>query len=139
MKSVLVPIDGSANALRAVQYAADRAGTSQEPIEVDLLHVLPQPRTPTVPVAAAEFEPRPEELDQVFAPALALLRSRNVAFRTLWRAGDPADEIVAAQLERPYDALIMGTRGLGPLGNLVFGSVATQVVQRAALPVTLIK
>jgi nucleotide-binding universal stress UspA family protein len=33
----------------------------------------------------------------------------------------------------------MGTRGLGGVSGLVLGSVATQVIQVATVPVTLIK
>ena len=37
------------------------------------------------------------------------------------------------------DAIIMGTRGMGALGNLVMGSIATKVVHLTRLPVTLVK
>jgi nucleotide-binding universal stress UspA family protein len=33
----------------------------------------------------------------------------------------------------------MGTRGLGPIANLVIGSVATKVIHLVEVPVTLIK
>ena len=37
------------------------------------------------------------------------------------------------------DEIIMGTRGMGAIGNLVMGSVATKVVHLAGIPVTLVK
>jgi nucleotide-binding universal stress UspA family protein len=37
------------------------------------------------------------------------------------------------------DGIVMGTRGLGGVTGLVLGSVATQVLQVATVPVTLIK
>jgi len=33
----------------------------------------------------------------------------------------------------------MGTRGLGPIGSLLLGSVATKVIHLAKTPVTLVK
>ena len=41
--------------------------------------------------------------------------------------------------ELKCNAIIMGTRGLSPLGNLLLGSVAAQVVHLAGTPVTLVK
>jgi len=37
------------------------------------------------------------------------------------------------------DAIIMGTRGMGSLANLVIGSVTTKVIHLVEVPVTLIK
>ncbi|MFN5167526.1 MAG: universal stress protein [Pseudomonadota bacterium] len=37
------------------------------------------------------------------------------------------------------DGIVMGSRGMGALGNLAFGSVATKVVHLADVPVTLVK
>jgi nucleotide-binding universal stress UspA family protein len=48
-------------------------------------------------------------------------------------------ELVKYAEEKGCDGIIMGTRGLGPIGNLVMGSVATKVIHLTTLPVTLIK
>lgn len=37
------------------------------------------------------------------------------------------------------DVIVMGTRGMGALGNLALGSTATKVVHLADVPVTLVK
>jgi nucleotide-binding universal stress UspA family protein len=37
------------------------------------------------------------------------------------------------------DSIVMGTRGMTALGNLVLGSLATRVVHLAGVPVTLVK
>jgi len=37
------------------------------------------------------------------------------------------------------DQIVMGTHGLGSLGNLFLGSIATQVVRLSQVPVTLVK
>ena len=37
------------------------------------------------------------------------------------------------------DAIVMGTRGMTVLGNLVLGSVASKVVHLSSVPVTLVK
>lgn len=37
------------------------------------------------------------------------------------------------------DAIIMGSRGLGPVASMIIGSVATKVIHLVKVPVTLIK
>jgi nucleotide-binding universal stress UspA family protein len=37
------------------------------------------------------------------------------------------------------DGIVMGTRGMSAVGNLVMGSVATKVIHLTKLPVTLVK
>jgi nucleotide-binding universal stress UspA family protein len=37
------------------------------------------------------------------------------------------------------DAIVMGTRGLGVVGGLVLGSIASKVVHLVKVPVTLVK
>jgi nucleotide-binding universal stress UspA family protein len=53
--------------------------------------------------------------------------------------GDPARAIIGSVNKSRGDEIVMGTRGLGRIGGLLMGSVATKVVQLAPVPVTLIK
>jgi nucleotide-binding universal stress UspA family protein len=41
--------------------------------------------------------------------------------------------------ERGCDQILMGTRGLGAIGSLLLGSVATKVIHLADVPVLLVK
>jgi nucleotide-binding universal stress UspA family protein len=53
--------------------------------------------------------------------------------------GDPARVIAEYVGDNRCDAVIMGTRGLGPIGGLVMGSVASKVIHLVKVPVTLVK
>jgi nucleotide-binding universal stress UspA family protein len=53
--------------------------------------------------------------------------------------GDVPKALVAYAEAKGCDGIVMGTRGLGAIGNLVLGSVATKVIHLTRLPVTLIK
>lgn len=53
--------------------------------------------------------------------------------------GDAASNILDAIGQYGCGHIAMGSRGLGALGGIVWGSVSQSVVQRAAIPVTLIK
>lgn len=142
MKRVLVPCDGSENALRAVGYAARTAGQSRHPIEVVLLHVL-DPMTFRSPAAALApnelMRLRPAQAERVLGPARAILDDAGVPYRECCRVGQPASEIAAVLHDEHYDGVIMGTRGLGAFARLMVGSVASRVVNLVDVPVTLIK
>lgn len=142
MQHILVPCDGSENAMRAVVHAAATAKESTSAPDITLLHVL-DPFTFTslgeVLAPGALERDRPAEVDRVLAPAVSSLQAAGVPYRIAWRVGDPAPEIAAELVDKPYDAVIMGTRGIGPIANLVVGSVANRILFLANVPVTLIK
>lgn len=45
--------------------------------------------------------------------------------------GDPADEIVKLARDENVEAIVMGTHGRSPLGRLLVGSVAKEVIREA--------
>jgi nucleotide-binding universal stress UspA family protein len=45
------------------------------------------------------------------------------------------DEICAAASAGGYDLLVVGSRGLGPVGRLILGSVSGELARRAPIPV----
>jgi nucleotide-binding universal stress UspA family protein len=49
--------------------------------------------------------------------------------------GDPADEIVRSAESGGYDAIVLGTRTLGPVPGRILRSVSREVAQRAPGPV----
>ena len=53
--------------------------------------------------------------------------------------GEVVSELVEAARKLGCTLIVMGTRGMGSLGSLVLGSVASHVVHEAPLPVLLVK
>ena len=51
--------------------------------------------------------------------------------QTLYRHGHASNEIAELAHAGKYDLIVMGTHGHSALGNLVLGSVATGVLERA--------
>ena len=142
MYKILVPVDGSDCALRALAFAIERsreiAGAS--------LHVLTVHPDPWVYGQTALYagKERMEQLAaqgdvQVLSSAEELLERSSVPYVTEALAGDPAEVISHRANETGCGCIIMGTRGLGRVANLVMGSVATKVVHLSPLPVTLVK
>lgn len=140
MRKILVPIDGSDNALRAVRYAASLAKELSD-ARLELLNVQ-DPLPMKVHAALSEDEIaewRSGYSKLVLEPATQILDAIHVPYRVGSRVGSPATEILQQVRDTECDAIIMGTRGMGSLANLVIGSVTTKVIHLVEVPVTLIK
>ena len=142
MHKILVPIDGSENAARALDYALKLA-KENAPIELHLVTVHPEPvmyGEILVYITREKMERLQKEHSEDFLrPAEAVVRAAGVPYTSEILIGDIALMIVKRADELNCDGIIMGTRGMGAVGNLVMGSVATKVVHLAKCPVTLVK
>lgn len=142
MSKVLVPIDGSETAIRAVRYAIDLA-KKHPPIEIHLLTVYPEP----IVYGEIQVYLSREQIEKVhqqhsmelMQPVIDLAKVAGVTYESEVLIGDAAPTIVKRADELKCDAIIMGTRGMGAIANLALGSVATKVIHLTKLPVTLIK
>lgn len=80
-----------------------------------------------------------EEAEKVFKPIRAFFQRRHIDAKYVDVAG-PIAECISKQADAAhFDLLIMGSHGHGNLGNLVMGSVATQVLARCKVPVLLVR
>ena len=144
MKKLLLPFDGSESALHAVQYAAAEAAAGPE-AEIHLLHVIEPPLPLGLSDASdasgcgrldAQFSKHTAE---VLAPAVSILVRAGLRYSLHCLSGKPAQRIAAYARVAACDAIIMGTHGRSGAAKLPIGSVSTQVVRLADIPVTLVK
>jgi nucleotide-binding universal stress UspA family protein len=77
--------------------------------------------------------------DEALKQALSKCKGANVSFKPMAKTGQVAKTIVEVAGEEGVDQIVMGTRGLGGVQGLLLGSVATQVIHLADVPVTLLK
>jgi nucleotide-binding universal stress UspA family protein len=141
MLKALVPVDGSENSLRAVTHLITLV-QGQEPMDIHILNVQ-------VPIDAWEvkrcFKPEEIEAMQVSAGGDALKAARLlldeavVSYTAQVLVGDVAETVARYAHEIGADKIIMGTRGMTPLANLVLGSIATKVIHLTDVPITLVK
>lgn len=142
MKKILVPYDGSESAKRALQYVAELA-KDLPGLEVHLLNVQGQPMLYgdyiTGPTLQTLVDAAREHARKVIAGGAAILHAHNVPTITHELLGDTVQEIAKAVTELGCDTVVMGTRGMNNLSNLVMGSVSTRVVHEVSVPVLLVK
>jgi nucleotide-binding universal stress UspA family protein len=139
---ILIPIDGSENALRAVRQVLDKRGWYREALEIHLVNV----QLPVASGAVRMFIPQDQlreyyddEGQKALQAAKDLLQQSGVPFHCRVGVGDPAPTIVHYCTEQGCELIAMGTRGLGALGNVLIGSIATKVIHLAHVPVLLVK
>ncbi|HEX9813058.1 MAG TPA: universal stress protein [Burkholderiales bacterium] len=142
MYKILVPVDGSDNALRALQYAVGTAKDHKSP-SIHLLTVHPEPvlqGSVTVYLDSDKLKEVYREQGAVrLKRAAALVEPSGVPCTQEMIFGDIAPTIAGRADELGCDVIVMGTRGLSALGSLVLGSIANKVVHLAQRPVTLVK
>lgn len=141
MRKILIPCDGSDNALRAVRYAASVAKDLSN-VQLELLYVH-DPMLLKVYAdlfaQGTEHNRQADEANRILQSAKQILDTEGVPYQIHWRVGSPANEIAQHVHETHCDAIIMGTRGLGSVATVMIGSVATRVIHLVEVPVTLIK
>ena len=127
MRTVLVPLDGSAAAeavLPYVELLVSRTGA-----RVHLLTVIREEKE-----ASAEGE-----ASAYLEGKAGDLRSRSLSCATEVVAGDEAQTILAQAEAKAADLIAMSTHGRSGLMRWVLGSVATKVLHGASHPILLVR
>lgn len=142
MLKILHPVDGSANAARATRKLVETVSWLSEAPRIELLAVhLPVPRMPNMHFVVSESDISryyQEELAAMTGPSREILDRHDIAYEMHTRIGQVAPEIVRHAQEHGCDMIVMGTRGMSALANMVLGSVATRVLHLASVPVLLV-
>jgi nucleotide-binding universal stress UspA family protein len=139
---LLVAVDGSANALRAVRYAIELAKENGS-VSVHLVNAHEEPRVYgeiavyVTPEKMAELQRQAAE--GALEEAERLIRQAAVPYTREILVGPVAAVIAKRADELGCDTIVIGTRGMTAIGNLLMGSVATRIVHFAHVPVTLVK
>lgn len=142
MLRILVPVDGSDNAMRALQHVVDTRGWYRDDIEVHVVNVQRRIASGAVRMFIAQDvlnDYYREEGDKALAASRGFLADAGVAFECHVAVGEEAESIAHYARQHGCRLIVMGTRGMGRLGNLMLGSVAAKVIHVAETPVTLIK
>ena len=138
IKKILVATDASAASNRAVSMAAYMAACHEA--ELLILHVIRDMQLPTLLKKAPELEEfankREDILRQVAETILheAEARARKdgaTRVQTAIGSGDPASSIIGFTKRRNIDIIVVGTRGLGKVKELLLGSVSRKITNKA--------
>lgn len=146
---ILVTVDGSAHADKAVTMAAELSKRFNA--DLAITHALirghipaalaelsdePIPRVPPMSMggASVDYQVPIAALESIAGKLLERAESRAtkagaVNVTTAYHEGDPASVILEAAKAHKADLVVMGSRGLGNLSGLLLGSVSHKVQQ----------
>jgi nucleotide-binding universal stress UspA family protein len=140
---IVVPLDGSPLAEQALPMAVALAGSLGLPVhlvrvvEVDPVRGAGVARSS---VATAHTRPHAEtgpQAEEYLVEQVQALRNMDVAATSELRTGAPASELLDAI--RNGDLTVLTTRDRGGIERWMLGSVAEELVRRAAGPVLLVR
>lgn len=127
----LVAVDSSDNAVRAVAQAA-RQTEAMNTCALHLLHVQPW-----LSKEAAETELAHRALSAT-ARARATLDAAGLPWRLHVIIGEPAESILEQAVQLQASGVVIGSRSLGNLESLLFGSVTYKVMHLSPIPVLVV-
>lgn len=144
----LVGVDGSAESKNALEWAVEMAagtGASLTVIHVVVPAVFDEGGEEPVSVVEADTRLIQEGLESAERRGYAVIEdveelASNLGHevRTELIYGDPAAGILSFAEQGTFDAIFVGHRGRGTRAELLLGSVAKRLVERARVPVTVV-
>ena len=139
IKNILIAVDESENARRAVSYVAQLLG-GIEGFRVTILHVIPVPEEDFFPT----FTDKEKWLSQHRGEVDAMLEGyRQILIRAGFHPSDVsvrspirycpsmAECILAERDETEYDTIVVGRHGLSRSEEFIFGSISSKIVNHA--------
>ncbi|MDH3204085.1 MAG: universal stress protein [Nitrosopumilus sp.] len=138
MKKILVPLDGSDNSFRGLEnaiYLARQCGAILTGI-----FVVPIQTRETIKKIGIFKKIIPEEINKVMDSAKTKAAENGIVFKYNIVGGDVKEGIVEFDDDKKngIDLIIMGSRGAGDAASY-FGSVAKTIMQKASIPVLIVK
>ena len=137
-KKILLAADGSLHSIRAAEKAIEIAKLSPEAF-VDVVYVVDS-KTSKEDVLQnwnkLDTETKRRE-KMSFIELKAKQHHINYAIKIV--RGEPGPMIVKIANEHQYDLVVIGSRGLNSMQELVLGSVSHKVAKRVKCPVLIVK
>jgi nucleotide-binding universal stress UspA family protein len=131
MKRILLAYDGGEPARRALDLTADLAHRYGAGVSVVSVTPIHPGRAPVDP-----WDDRPVHLEELRA-AQQILREQGIEPELLSPTGDPARTIERIAADGGFDAIVIGSRGLGAVSRALQGSVSEHVATHAETSVVI--
>ncbi|XXM71153.1 universal stress protein [Lysinibacillus sphaericus] len=136
-KKILLATDGSEHSIRAADKAVALA-TLQAGAEIDIVYVFDARQSKDDVLkhwGRDAADKRKYKLQLIEQKA----KHAEVKYETIILHGEPGPAIVQYANGHTYDVLVIGSRGLNTLQEMVLGSVSHKVAKRVKCPVMIVK
>ncbi|WP_213423418.1 universal stress protein [Bhargavaea massiliensis] len=136
-KRILLAVDGSDHSIRAAEHAAILAKAMNGAVEI--AYVADFSKSKEAVLHARGRSELEIQRRQRLLPAEETLKTSQVPYEVNILHGEPGPAIVSHANAHSFDLLVIGSRGLNPLQEMVLGSVSHKVMKRSDCPVMIIK
>ncbi len=135
---ILLAVDGSEHSLRAAKQALNIAGANPD-AKITIVYVADHANAKNDVLHSGSSAELDLQRRKKLQPVEEAIASQNVKYRVEILHGTPGPAIVEYANEEKFDILVIGSRGLNSLQEMVLGSVSHKVVKRANCPVLIVK
>jgi len=137
IKKILVALDGSKNSIRALSHAITLAKqTDASIIGLSVIQAFP---TEMGLVRTIVGKMLSKHYKQFMAIAKRMCTKKNVKFLDSIEFGEEGRTIVSFADKNNVDLIVIGSRGMGKMGELFLGSTSNYVMHSSKIPVLIIK
>lgn len=142
LQKILVLVDGTANGIRALYYAAELAKLAEG--ELLVLNIIKgNERIGSVALEQELIDeansPAFKKGNEVLGEAKREIGDYELKVQYMLRMGDPAGTGLKVALKEKVDTIVVGSRGFGTIRGILRDSVSKKLVQEATIPVIVIK
>ena len=145
-KNILVPVDGSESAWRALQQACALAEKFEGELMVaTVIQPYNNAALLAVPLDHNIISQSNAELEDVGKNVLAMaedkVKEAGFAGKVSYmiELGHPSERILTVAKTKHADAIVLGSRGLSGIAEFFLGSVSAKISQYANIPVLIVK
>ncbi|PEE44064.1 universal stress protein [Bacillus pseudomycoides] len=138
-KQIILACDGSEHAIRAAKHAVHISTLSKE-VTVEVVYVVDSRTAKSdiiqgqtnIETISASRKDRLKEIE-------SLLQQEEISYKITILHGDPGNTLVQYVNTGDIDLVIVGSRGLNTLQEMVLGSVSHKIAKRVKCPVMIVK
>ena len=140
-KKILVPLDGSSLAEKALEQAESLAKAfDSEIILFQVVHFMPIYGSPELVAPLIVDERHKEFAEKYLAGLLKVMEGKGLKVQAIVKTGQQvAVEIIDFAKGNRVDLIVMCTRGRSGISRWVLGSTAHKVITRAETPLLLLR
>lgn len=135
-KKILLAADGSDNSFRAAEETLNFINADTE---VTILNVINAEDSKDAVLHSGAGENIVEQRKGQLSEIIDLYASNDIPYEVNFEQGDPKETVVNFANHGDYQAVVLGTRGLNGLQEMMLGSVSHKVAKRSEIPVIIVK
>lgn len=137
-KNILLAVDGSDNSLRATKEVVKIASLMPDCL-IEVILVADFSKAKNEILHSSGKQSLEQSRRRRILPIEEELKAHQLNYKIKILPGEPGPTIVSYANKGPFDLVVIGSRGLNLLQEMVLGSVSHKVVKRVQVPVLIVK